>query len=98
MEKLIRTNLQVLSRRLIASASPKRIRKHKLRHFFVRSRKRLIRYSLLTVNLALLGVVVYFVTKTPANSQPAQQSLILHASNSETITGPLDQVSSAEIA
>jgi len=68
-----------------------------MRKLFVRSRKRFIRYSLLTANLAMLVAVVFFVTKTPA-----KQAIQLNASANpiadQVVTGPLDQVSSADIA
>ena len=60
-----------------------------------RSRRRLIRYSLLTANVALLIGVIVFVSQNPndhVNSQPA-----LLGPNT-AVTNPLDQLSSADIA
>lgn len=68
-----------------------------MRRAFLRSRKRLIRYSLLTANLALLAVVVLFVAKSPADSQAVRQNAVTPTST-ETLTGPLDELSSADIA
>jgi surface antigen len=62
-----------------------------------KSRKRLIRYGLLTVNLALLLAVVGFVVKSPGSSQAAKQNSLASAS-STVAANPLDQLSSADIA
>lgn len=62
-----------------------------------RNRRRTIRYSLLGVNLVLLGIVVAFVTmQTPAtNKQQVAQSTLVNANE---VTNPLDELSSADIA
>lgn len=70
----------------------------KRRRFFVRSRKRIVRYSLLFANFALLAVVVYFVARSPKTIQAVQQNAVANPETSDTVTGPLDQVSSADIA
>lgn len=62
-----------------------------------RSRKRIIRYGLLTANFALLLAVVSFVVKTPSSSQAVKQNSIASAS-SAVAANPLDQLSSADIA
>lgn len=94
----IRTNAQALSHRLTArTKTAKKTSHRKMRKLFVRSRKRVIRFSLLTANLALLGAVVFFVTKAPAQ-QPAQLNSVATQAAGDVVTGPLDQVSSADIA
>jgi len=62
-----------------------------------RSKKRLIRYSLLTANLLLLVAVVWFVSSTPQPDASASQS-ILNNQSSTAAANPLDQLSSADIA
>lgn len=62
----------------------------------LRSKKRIIRYSLLFANVAILITVVAFVAKSPSGSGAIRQSNI--ASNSSGVSNPLDQVSSADIA
>lgn len=70
----------------------------KVRRAFLRSKKRIVRYSLLTANVALLVAVIFFVTKPPAtDGQISYNSATVQAA-SETAPGPLDQVSSADIA
>ncbi|HUP26099.1 MAG TPA: LysM peptidoglycan-binding domain-containing protein [Candidatus Limnocylindrales bacterium] len=64
----------------------------------MRSRKRLIRFSLLTANLALLVVVVFFVAKSPSAGQSSRHNSVTSPLSSDAATGPLDQVSSADIA
>lgn len=64
----------------------------------MRSRKRIIRYSLLTANLALLLLVVFFVAKSPTNNQTVRQSAVAYSASAETVVGPLDQPSTADIA
>jgi N-acetylmuramoyl-L-alanine amidase len=62
-----------------------------------KSRKRLIRYSLLTVNFALLLAVVVFVAKSPSSSQAVKQNSLASAT-SAVAANPLDELSSADIA
>ncbi len=69
-----------------------------LRRFTLRSRKRMVRFSLLTTNLALLGVVVFFVTRNPAHIQAVRQNTEPLTNATNQLAGPLDQVSSADIA
>lgn len=62
-----------------------------------RSRKRLVRYGLLTANLAVLLVVALFVVQTkPSSTGQLNQSLAL--GEEAPISNPLDQLSSADIA
>ncbi len=57
----------------------------------------MIRYGILALNVVVLSIVVLFVLKSPDNAKIAKQSA--NSSNSsETITNPLDQLSSADIA
>ena len=68
-----------------------------MRRLVTRSRKKLIRFSLLTANLSLLLAVLFVVTRTPAK-QTVQLSASATPLQADVITGPLDQVSSADIA
>jgi surface antigen len=61
------------------------------------TQRRFIRYSLLSVNIAILGAIVVFV----AQSSPAVTSSHSNVSDSQAVNGisdPLDQLSSADIA
>jgi surface antigen/LysM repeat protein len=71
--------------------------KRTYRRLFKRSKKRVIRYGLLTANLALLIAVVGFVLHNPASNQSSAQHSLLGGSN-EVAASPLDQLSSADIA
>jgi surface antigen len=62
-----------------------------------KSRKRVIRYGILTANVALLLAVTGFVLKNPSSGQTARQSSVAGASSSAQ-AGPLDEISSADIA
>lgn len=64
----------------------------------MRSKKRVVRFTLLTANLALLVVVMFFVTRNPAQSQSVRQNAVAPTTSKEEVAGPLDQVSSADIA
>ena len=79
-------------------AAIKRSFRAKNRRFFARSRKRMVRYSLLLANFALLVMVVFFVAKSPHGTEAVQQNAVIDPGQSDTVTGPLDQVSSADIA
>lgn len=63
----------------------------------MRSRKRVVRFSILTANIALLLVVVGFVTNTPSSGSIIGQNSAAISSNPE-VASPLDQLSSADIA
>src|SRR5215468_7299927 len=59
--------------------------------------RRFIRYSLLTVNVAILGAIIVFV----AQSTPSVTSSHSNVATSNAVNGlsdPLDQLSSADIA
>lgn len=69
------------------------------RKHVLRSKKRLVRYSLLTANIVLLLVVIAFVSDTPApGSQVGQSALSRVADTTDAVANPLDQLSSADIA
>lgn len=58
----------------------------------------MIRYSLLTVNFALLLAVVIFVAKSPSSSQAVKQNSLAASATSAVAANPLDELSSADIA
>lgn len=62
-----------------------------------KSRKKLIRYGLLTVNVGLLAAVVMFVAGSPSTGHVGQQSALAITSE-ESVANPLDELSSADIA
>lgn len=62
-----------------------------------RYRKRLIRYGILAANLVMLVGVAGFVIKSPGGSTTSVNSLA-NTSQPTTVTGALDQLSSADIA
>jgi surface antigen len=62
-----------------------------------RPKKRAIRYGLLAANVMLLLAIIGFVVKSPGGSTPSQSSVFINP-RSETVTNPLDQLSSADIA
>jgi surface antigen/LysM repeat protein len=64
----------------------------------LRSRKRLIRYGLLTANFAILAVVVTIVVGAPSAGQNSQQNSLVGSDSSQSNVSPLDQLSSADIA
>ena len=62
-------------------------------------RRRVIRYSLLALNVALLAAVVWFVVRSPQNNAHVQNAALTASSSSnDSATDPLDQLSSADIA
>ncbi|MBI1857323.1 LysM peptidoglycan-binding domain-containing protein [Candidatus Saccharibacteria bacterium] len=68
-----------------------------LRRAYNKSRKRIIRYGLLTANIALLIGVISFVVRNPSSGESIRQSAL--ANDSEfAAANPLDQISSADIA
>lgn len=67
------------------------------RRLFRRSRKRFIRYGLLTANFALLLVVVGFVVRNPQTGQSVRQNA-LGVTENNVVANPLDALSSADIA
>jgi surface antigen/uncharacterized cupredoxin-like copper-binding protein len=68
-----------------------------LRRRMLKSRKRFVRYGLLTANLALLVGVIAFVANSPSTGQAGKQNALAIAA-SETAADPLDELSSADIA
>lgn len=95
-EKAIRSLTQTLTRHEHAKPTKKAKRQFWGRSF-IRSRKRIVRYGLLTANLALLVAVVWFVTNNPNHDVSAGQG-ILNSETNTVATNPLDQLSSADIA
>lgn len=64
--------------------------------FFKRSRRRVVRYGLLSVNIAVLAAVSLFVTRVPQSSLTTAQR---EANASTSVAAnPLDTLSSADIA
>ncbi len=58
-----------------------------------RSKKRFARYSILTANVAMLAGIAVFISRAPQNV-----SSFTRSSSESTVAGPLDQLSSADIA
>lgn len=63
----------------------------------MRSKKRTVRYFLLTANLLLLAAVVWFVSQGSISSNAVNSSSVV-LNKDEEITDPLDKLSSADIA
>lgn len=64
-----------------------------------RHKRRIARYSLLGINIALLGGAVFFVTSlNNTASVTPQTALVVGANGSERVSNPLDQLSSTEVA
>lgn len=61
-------------------------------------KKRLIRYGLVSLNLAILAGVVYVVFKNPNSSTAVKQGGYNQRTNTAVVTNPLDELSSADIA
>lgn len=62
-----------------------------------KTRKRIIRYGLLGINVLLLVAVVGFVMRNP-NSGQSSNTGVLNSLSEESAVSPLDQLSSADIA
>ncbi len=62
------------------------------------ARRRYVRYSLLGVNVVLLGVIVWFVVRNPEANITVTSSSTAGAESDTMATNPLDQLSSADIA
>ncbi len=60
-----------------------------------KSRKRIIRAGLFGANIALLAAVIGFVVQNPSSGQSVRQNAL---AGDETITNPLDELSSSDIA
>ncbi len=67
------------------------------RRLFRKSRKRIIRYGLLTANIAVLLGVIGFVVSNPRTGQSVKQNALGISENS-VAANPLDELSSADIA
>lgn len=94
-EKCIRTIAQTLSQKLRPQRASKLHSRLFTRHI-KRTRRRLVRYSLLIANLALLVGVVVFVSQSPTDNVNSQNAIL--GPSSTAAANPLDQLSSAEIA
>lgn len=93
----IRINSQAVGRKFTVRRKTKPTVQLKAQRAFLRSKKRVVRYGLLSANLVLLAVVVFFVAQSPSDSQAVRQNAVTPAT-AEVVTGPLDQLSSADIA
>ncbi len=62
------------------------------------ARRKVIRYSLLIVNILLLAGVATFVTRLQSGASDLSSVLAASNANSSTVSDPLDQLSSADIA
>lgn len=62
-----------------------------------RSRKRIVRYGLLSANIIVLIGVVFFVINSQSSGE-AVQGMLKTSAKDESMAGPLDQLSSADIA
>ena len=67
-----------------------------MRRLFKKSRVRVIRYGILGANVAVLALVVFFVTNNPDSGAAVRQSSLNGANQASA--SPLDQLSSADIA
>lgn len=62
-----------------------------------KSRKKLIRYGLLSVNVGLLLGVIVFIASSPSSGQVGNQNA-LNIAQDDVVASPLDSLSSADIA
>lgn len=93
-EPYIRTTTTAIAKGY-ASRSNKISWRTLIRHRFLRSRKKMVRLGLVSANVAVLAIVVVFILNAPT----LQQSLSAGAiSDPQSVSGPLDQLSSADIA
>lgn len=65
--------------------------------FKVRSRKRIVRYSILSANILVLAVVTGFILKSPSTG-PGANGLSIQSAESTSVETALDELSSADIA
>lgn len=63
-----------------------------------KTRKRFVRYGLLSLNLAVLIAVVFFVARNPNTGPVVKENALAATTTNEAATSPLDQLSSADIA
>ncbi|MEO8863270.1 MAG: CHAP domain-containing protein [Candidatus Saccharimonadales bacterium] len=87
-----------MSRKLTTRSKTTSNVRRRTKRVFLRSRKKLIRLALVSSNLALLVGVLVFVTRAPSSGQVSLQSVVSNSHESSEVTGPMDQVSSADIA
>jgi surface antigen len=66
--------------------------------FHIISQRRFVRYGLLTLNVALLGSIIWFVAKSAPTSNSSHRNTALSSDSVDAPTDPLDQLSSAGIA
>lgn len=92
----IRTSSETVSRGLVEPIKQKRFIPRLFGGKLFKSRKRIIRIGIATSNIALLLAVLFFVVGSEGLSRPDAQ-LALGGVDQE-VAGPLDQVSSADIA
>lgn len=67
------------------------------KRFKVRTRKRIIRYGILSANILLLAVVTAFILKSPSTG-PKAGGLSVQSVNNSAADNALDELSSADIA
>ncbi len=89
VQRDINSRLTDLQQELKNPAWYKRLSKH--------SKRKVIRYSLLTANVALLAVVAAFVLQKPSTTGTTVSNAIL-ASEQDSAANPLDTLPSADIA
>jgi N-acetylmuramoyl-L-alanine amidase len=90
----ISTQTRSLSHRLNPQTKSAR---RSFRRSLKKSRKKLVRYSLFTANLALLVGVIAFVLNSPSTGNVGKESALAIATG-ESATDALDELSSADIA
>ena len=95
-EKHIRTSSESVSRGHIEPTKSTSLLKSKLIGRLLRSRKRLVRFGIVGLNTLLLIGVVSFVVGAESTSRPDTKASL--GGVDTEIAGPLDQVSSADIA
>lgn len=94
----IRSTSRMLAHTTVARlgvASPSR--KRLFRSLTARSKRRFIRFGILTANIAVLVAVLGFMLKAPSATNAVNQSSTKLTAPT-TVTNPLDQLSSADIA
>lgn len=71
--------------------------RRKFRRLFKKNRIRITRYSIIGANMALLGMVVFFVTNNPDSGSAVRQSAVVGTAQTAEAS-PVDQLSAADIA
>jgi surface antigen len=95
---IIRSSITTLSQRLTTKQTRRITVQRLLKKRLGRSRKRLIRYGILSANVALLVAVVGFITYDPTPTTTASSGIIRMSEQEAVRANPLDQLSSADIA